>query len=1639
MNKPPQPIAGPTSVPNPAPSPGLTQSYYQNRPAMATSAPRVPGNSGPRTVAPAHVYPPGSQMMMISQPFAGSPQGYFIPSGQYRGPYMPPTQQYPVTSGTANFYTGTSPAEYPPYAGAYYPTPPQYPPSVQPSAVMLSAQQQLQVPPPQQAPAQSQGLMKRERRPVITIRDPNQGGRDITHEILSGVMSSTTPTPQAPDASPAQVNGEIAQPVIAQTSRDDNTERPTSAETPPSLAAGNAEPVLESKQEVDSQIVPSTELAAQSVAPVATTEVPSTLIKDQQSPPSLPPGATLTTTPAEAVNKVSTTVSDTVDAPVATSQSSEAPEAPVKIEEPPAAPAQAEKAPEKEESKTEEVKKLEKEEQVATTKLEPAAEVAATDSSNLEEERKNKEEMATKTATEVSQPPPPAREPAAPQTQNTVPRSTPEPESTQVEAAEPVLPNGLPQETEELPKDNAVSDTTPHKQPDASQSQESTPMAKTATAAQEVKEEAEEKKEEEECKKKSEDTPPASVSCPEESTMQAATSVPKKKKNMKEFNKKEAIGNLLDAFTEEQGAKPASEPMPTQANPPAPAPAPAEPPVEVADETWEQKEDKQNAEPDKSKATPEPTEQKYQYKQEQWKPINPEDKKRYDREFLLGCQFISASMHKPEGLPVISDVVLDKVNKTPLRPADPSRLMNTGPDFTPSYLGNLGSRSVGGPRGPPSGPRRSQTKKIITSMSLNDDVQLSKAEKAWKPSVKKATRGRVDEPEEEDPEQAKTRELFKRLRSILNKLTPQKFQELMKQVTELTIDTEERLKGAIDLIFEKAISEPNFSVAYANMCRCLMGLKVPTSDKPGVFVNFRKLLLNRCQKEFEKDQDDDEIFERKQKELDAAKDGEERERFRVELEEARDKARRRSLGNIKFIGELFKLKMLTEPIMHDCVVKLLKNHDEESLECLCRLLSTIGKDLDFEKAKPRMDQYFNQMDKIIKERKTSSRIRFMLQDVLDLRKNNWVPRRGDQGPKTIDQIHKEAEMEEHREQMKVQQQLMSKKESRDRFTGNMGSRGPHTPGGGRTSQPQDEGWNTVPISKNRPIDTTRLSKITKPGAMDFNNQLLAPGGKGMWGSWGKGSSGGTGAKPASGDQDSGRPGTSTLNRFSALQSGSLMSSTDSDRRVPQRSSSSRERGSNRDRSDRNRDRFDRFDRSEGREANQITKRSFSRESQERGGRGGDGRASTESVRRVASMTESRDRGSRDRGSRDRESRDRGSRDRGSRDKGSDFVPVKRESAPTPPPSLPKPALTEEEVEKKSHAIIEEYLHINDVKEALQCVVELNSTSLLYVFVRNGLESTLERSTIAREHMGLLLHQLLKAGTLPTQQYYKGLLEILEVAEDMAIDIPHIWLYLAELITPMLHEGGLPMGQLFREISKPLVPLGKAGVLLVQILKLLCKEKTPKKVGALWTEAGLNWNDLLPKDEDVNKFVTDQKVEFTMGEEMEPKEASKKKVLSGEEISKQLDRLLQDKANNQRIRDWIEANLDEQQTASNQFVRALMTSVCQSAIICDNPYKVDAQQIGQRASLLQRYLYDEQKELQALYALQALMVHMEQPANLLRMFFDALYDEDVIKEEAFYEWESSKDPAEQTGKGVALKSVTGFFTWLREAEEESDKE
>lgn len=93
-------------------------------------------------------------------------------------------------------------------------------------------------------------------------------------------------------------------------------------------------------------------------------------------------------------------------------------------------------------------------------------------------------------------------------------------------------------------------------------------------------------------------------------------------------------------------------------------------------------------------------------------------------------------------------------------------------------------------------------------------------------------------------------------------------------------------------------------------------------------------------------------------------------------------ARQRALGNIQFIGHLYRKKMLTEKIMHECIKKLLADVEapkQEDLECLAKLMSTVGRQLDTVKAQMYMNAYFERVAMLSKNMSLESRIRFMLQ------------------------------------------------------------------------------------------------------------------------------------------------------------------------------------------------------------------------------------------------------------------------------------------------------------------------------------------------------------------------------------------------------------------------------------------------------------------------------------------------------------------------------------------------------------------------------------------------------------------------------------------------------------------------------------
>lgn len=213
-------------------------------------------------------------------------------------------------------------------------------------------------------------------------------------------------------------------------------------------------------------------------------------------------------------------------------------------------------------------------------------------------------------------------------------------------------------------------------------------------------------------------------------------------------------------------------------------------------------------------------------------------------------------------------------------------------------------------------------------------------------------------------------------------------------------------------IFEKALDEPKYSSMYARLCKQLSDEaanfepRKPIDESQKGQSTFRVLLLNKCKDEFENRSKASEAFENQ-------------DELGPEEEERRQVAKRKMLGNIKFIGELGKLGIVSEPILHRCIQQLLEKKRRggprgdaaEDIECLCQIMRTCGRILDSDKGRGLMDQYFKRMNSLAESRDLPLRIKFMLRDVIELRRDDWKPRKATstEGPMPINQIRNDNE------------------------------------------------------------------------------------------------------------------------------------------------------------------------------------------------------------------------------------------------------------------------------------------------------------------------------------------------------------------------------------------------------------------------------------------------------------------------------------------------------------------------------------------------------------------------------------------------------------------------------------------------------
>ena len=193
----------------------------------------------------------------------------------------------------------------------------------------------------------------------------------------------------------------------------------------------------------------------------------------------------------------------------------------------------------------------------------------------------------------------------------------------------------------------------------------------------------------------------------------------------------------------------------------------------------------------------------------------------------------------------------------------------------------------------------------------------------------------------------------RKVRALLNKLTLTKFDSISDQIIGHVQSEHSDLEHIVELVFVHAVTffDERFTQLYARLCRKIVDSAHAQVNVAAEGQLFRERLLRRCEEEYAR-----------------VLDGE----------------RRLRLGFIRFYGELFKLDMITDRTVHECVKTILGTGpvEDKRVEYLCVLFTTVGQTLDTTGAgRDYMDGYFARLKEIWTSPSELSglRLRFMVQ------------------------------------------------------------------------------------------------------------------------------------------------------------------------------------------------------------------------------------------------------------------------------------------------------------------------------------------------------------------------------------------------------------------------------------------------------------------------------------------------------------------------------------------------------------------------------------------------------------------------------------------------------------------------------------
>lgn len=228
------------------------------------------------------------------------------------------------------------------------------------------------------------------------------------------------------------------------------------------------------------------------------------------------------------------------------------------------------------------------------------------------------------------------------------------------------------------------------------------------------------------------------------------------------------------------------------------------------------------------------------------------------------------------------------------------------------------------------------------------------------------------------------RQVHHKVMSVLSRITPHKFTELLHELMQLPLrQTDEgELHEVVKVFFDKAVQEPEYSELYARLFRELCEMKESEREleaelRDRLFcTRINRELLRTCDEEFHRpiELTADEKVDRTT--------GKPYSEDEVDMK--RTRLKNRLVGNIKFVGELFKINLMTETVVEDIFKLLVGGFDPSNpveredyvFEVFATLIRTVGP-LLHECRPPMLAHYFG-VAKAVEMSHPRPRIRFLI-------------------------------------------------------------------------------------------------------------------------------------------------------------------------------------------------------------------------------------------------------------------------------------------------------------------------------------------------------------------------------------------------------------------------------------------------------------------------------------------------------------------------------------------------------------------------------------------------------------------------------------------------------------------------------------